>query len=208
MTTLSTPLSSKRQAATWVAGAAAAVATVCLLGQGVHFVEHIGQLGYWFLHPSEPPWMTPWAMEGVYALTVGGNTATGVELLHLIGNGIFLAGLGALVFYCSTLGYSLKEARNLRLALYWQGAHMIEHVVLTATVLLVGKSLGLTTFFGLVDGPIMTSWRVWSHFILNLAGSWYAVKALLDLRDVKNGFREPNVAVHGLGGPVASQPSP
>ena len=32
--------------------------------QVFHFLEHGLQLGYWFLHPTAAPWLTPWAVLG------------------------------------------------------------------------------------------------------------------------------------------------
>lgn len=178
-------LTEKRPTTIRLAIGAVVVAAAALVFQAVHFVEHGAQLGYWFAHPAAPPWMTPWAMEGVYALTIGGNTATGVELLHLVGNIIFLGGLGALAIYCSAIGIALKDARNLRMALIVQSVHVLEHVLLTATVLLAGTSIGVTTFFGLVEGPVMTTWRIWAHFLFNLVASWYALRVVLYLRAEK-----------------------
>lgn len=47
--------------------------------------------------------------------------------------------------------------------------------------MLFGTAVGLSTFLGLVTGPVMTSYRVWFHLLINLAATWYAAKAILAL---------------------------
>jgi hypothetical protein len=147
--------------------------------QGVHFLEHIAQLGYWLLHPSEAPWITPWAIPARDALAVAGEVPLGNELLHLTGNLVFLGGLLALAVYWSKRGG--KASPHLRTTLWVQGIHMVEHVALTASTIIFGKAVGLSTFLGLVSGPAMTSYRVWFHFLINLVATWYAGRAILAL---------------------------
>ena len=63
--------------------------------QVVHFFDHLLQLGYWFAHPTEAPWMPPWSRVAIDNLTAlagcQGDMAAGMELLHLTGNWIFFA---------------------------------------------------------------------------------------------------------------------
>jgi hypothetical protein len=145
----------------------------------VHFVEHIAQLGYWFLNPAEAPWITPWALPVRDALAVAGEVPLGNELLHLAGNLVFLGGLMALAIYWNRRGG--EASPHLRTALWVQGIHMGEHVVLTASTIILGKAVGLSTFLGLISGPAMTSFRVWFHFLINLVATWYAGRAVLAL---------------------------
>lgn len=147
--------------------------------QMVHLIEHVAQLGYWIAHPLEAPWLTPWAIEGRDALAADGNLALGNELLHLVGNLVFLGGLLALVFYCRRR--ELEASSPLRLAMVIQGIHVAEHLVLTVTTAVWGKAAGLSTFFGLVSGPVMTSYRVWFHFLINIVATWFAARALMVL---------------------------
>lgn len=121
-------------------------------------------------------------MAAVHGLSVGGNHALGMELLHLIGNTIFMAGLGALAVVYTARGYASTEFRNLRIALTVQGIHLLEHIALTLTVIFAGQAIGVSTFFGGIEGPLLSSWRVWFHFLINLFASWYALRAVLDLR--------------------------
>lgn len=152
------------------------VAVGALVFQAVHFFEHLAQVGYWVAHPLEAPWLTPWAAEGRDALAIGGELALGNELLHLIGNLVFLGGVVALVAYCQRRGRGMLP--GLRVALLLQGFHVIEHMALTATSAIYGKAIGLSTFLGLVGGPVMTSYRVWFHLLINLVATWYAARAL------------------------------
>lgn len=154
------------------------LAVAALAFQAVHFVEHLAQLGYWLMHPAEAPWLTPWAAGGRDLLAFSGRSALGNELLHLVGNLIFLAGLGALLTYCHWRGRAAAYP-PLRIALLLQGVHVLEHLALTATTVVFGKAIGLSTFFGLVGGPLMTSYRVWFHLLINLVASWYGWRALV-----------------------------
>ena len=84
-------------AATWGMWRTGVVmAAVGLLGfQAFHVLEHGIQIGYWFGHPQAAPFLTPWAVVGrdVLAAPLGRGPARGAELLHLVGNLLFLGGL-------------------------------------------------------------------------------------------------------------------
>ena len=158
------------------------IAVAALVFQVVHFVEHVAQLGYWMSHPAEAPWLTPWAIAGRDAPIVDGTPASGNELLHLVGNLIFLAGLIALAALVWRMGRSSKDIPYLKPALWLQGIHVIEHVLLTGTYLAAGKAIGFTTLFGLAQGPFGSGLRVWAHFLLNLVGTYFVVRAVLEMR--------------------------
>ncbi|MFA6264095.1 MAG: DUF6008 family protein [Pseudolabrys sp.] len=87
------------------------VATVAALGlafQVGHFFEHAAQFAIWVLGDlsnicgRDTPWMSPWVTEMVRYVGVSlfPQAATprqmmvGMELLHLVGNSIFLVGIG------------------------------------------------------------------------------------------------------------------
>lgn len=152
--------------------------------QVFHVLEHGLQFGYWLVNPSARPWLTPWAETGAEGLKlwcslvpVGAASraaACGAELLHLFGNVIFLAGLLAFAAVISSAG-----RRSLRRALIVQWFHVAEHVLLTATVFVLGRPLGFSTAFGLLDaGPVASSYRVWFHFLVNLVATLFALAAL------------------------------
>jgi hypothetical protein len=158
-----------------------AVAAAGLGFQAIHSLEHLLQLGYWLRHPASHAWLTPWAVagrDGLAAVT-GQGPMTGMELLHLLGNAVFLAGL------CATLTVIGRDrASQALVAVTWlQAAHLAEHVALTVTTLLTGGAIGLTTAFGAMPpGPAATALRVWAHFAINLGLTLYALRGLRQLR--------------------------
>ncbi len=149
--------------------------------QGAHFFEHILQAGYWVLHPTEAPWLTPWAATGRDLLAASGDKITGAEYLHLVGNAVFFVGLIALCMLFAGAGRKLAEMRSLKAAVWVQGFHVGEHVVLTASYLMFGKALGFSTMFGLLQGTALSTHRVWWHFTINLLATIYAVRAIQGL---------------------------
>ena len=158
-----------------------ALAVGLLSFQVFHLVEHLIQLSYWFLHPNAMPYMTPWAQEGADGLGLwatlmpgeGNMMQRGMELLHLVGNLLFLGGIVALEKLAT------RPLRGLRLAKAIQSVHVLEHVLLTASVFAIGSPIGISTVFGLGEA---TAWgptvRVWFHFLINLAATVPAVLAL------------------------------
>lgn len=155
--------------------AAVAVVLGCSF-QVTHFVEHVVQLGWWFAHPSAVPFLTPWARSAADGLS---NSALGVEVLHLVGNTIFLLAAVALVSITSA------DPRR-RSAAWWcvaiQGLHVAEHVALTVSVGLTGQAIGVSTVFGAIDaGPPAWSYRVWLHFGVNLLATVLALRAIRGL---------------------------
>lgn len=146
--------------------------------QIVHALEHVLQAGYWLLHPSDAPWLTPWAAVGRDALAglADGHPGSGSELLHLTGNIVFLVGLVALTALHPPS--QRIHPRWLRAALMLQGFHVGEHVLLTVTWLATGRALGTTTLFGLLEGTVVSGVRVWAHFLLNLIATAFTVAAV------------------------------
>jgi hypothetical protein len=157
------------------------VAVAGLTFQVIHLIEHFAQTGYWFMHPSDAPWLTPWAVLGRNMLVVGGKVATGNELLHLIGNGIFMAGLVGMVLVVRGYGRATSEFPHLSKAIASQGVHLAEHVALTVTTFASGKAIGISTMFGLASGAWGSSYRVWFHFILNFIATYYAAMAMAEM---------------------------
>lgn len=169
-----------------------AVVLFAIVFQAAHFLEHGIQVGHWLASPTAPPYLTPWAAEGASAAAAAadGRGAVGVELLHLVGNGVFLVGLAALPVAAGRRALDLRSMPWTRRALIWQGAHVAEHVLLVATVLATGTAGGLSTGFGLLGAdPLGWSVRIWLHFLINAAAT---IAALLALREARR---------HGLLGP-------
>ncbi len=158
--------------------------------QVIHFFEHLLQIGYWFAHPGEQPWMTPWgraAADGLCALLAGHHTkmATGMELLHLVGNWITFVGLIAL--YVASRSWRIRgsKMRATRFAFWLQLVHVIEHVSLTSTYLLIGRPIGLSTLLGAsfyLEGAWASSIRLWWHFVMNLVVTVAFMLAVRELR--------------------------
>ncbi len=181
-TRTSTVESTDARTAQWLRWAQYAV-VAGLSFQLFHLLEHFLQTGYWFLNPAEAPWLTPWAAAGRDMLVVGSQVSTGNELLHLVGNGIFFAALVAMVFVCRTHQRPTVRYPHLSKSLTAQGIHLAEHVLLTATVFAFGQPLGASTVFGLASGAWGSSYRVWFHFLLNFAATYYAAMALAEMHE-------------------------
>lgn len=145
---------------------AACIGTVFQLG---HFAEHVAQAGYWARHPSEAPWMTPWA--GALANSFGAlaprTPGFGMEAMHLVGNAIFLSGAAAVLAVLSRIG-STSSKRLARTGVVVQTVHVAEHVALTVSVALSGRAIGVSTLFGTLDpGRVLWAYRVWWHLTIN-----------------------------------------
>lgn len=175
--------------------------------QVAHFAEHLIQMGYWLAHPSRPLYITPWGRLATfgYAYLAGdhGGQTSGTEFLHLTGNWIFLAGL--IAAYLAIRRHELRGrgALAFRIAFFAQAFHVIEHIALTSTWLLLDKPIGLSTLFGrsfAMGGIWAQSFRGWFHFVLNLIPTVAAVAGVLlfDLaRGIPNRVRATAVRGHG-----------
>jgi len=151
--------------------------------QVFHFLEHGLQLGYWIINPKEKPWLTPWAQTGVDGLAFwcqiwpgeGRAGQRGAELLHLVGNSVFLAGVIALFMLARERNVLHRSVPS---AVLFQGLHFVEHVILTVTVFATGTGWGASTMFGRWSGSELSSHRVWWHFTVNGIATAVAVIAL------------------------------
>lgn len=157
----------------WVYRGSLAVIGIGVVGQLGHVQEHIFQVGYWLGHPNSPAWMTPWGtgLANGLQMILPNRPTFGMELLHLTGNFIFLAGLaGVMVITRRALG--TRSRRWAKMGVWMQGLHGLEHLVLTLSVAFGSRAIGLSTFFGLVDPGIgLTTYRVWWHFVANVIGT-------------------------------------
>jgi hypothetical protein len=149
--------------ALWAAWAAVAgderrlwmLAVSSMAFQAGHLAEHFLQLGGLALTTSEPT-VTPWGRSVVIGLAWvwDGDARLGLEMMHFLGDSIFVSGVVAWLRLTGT-GVAAMVA---------QGAHMAEHVALGVTVVTLGTPYGLT-----VIGP---AWqRVLVHWTLNFTGS-------------------------------------
>lgn len=168
------------------------VAALGLAFQVGHFAEHAVQMAIWILGDlsnicgRDTPWMSAWASELVRRIGLAlfptadapRRMMLGMEVLHLVGNSIFLAALGSL-YYCT-------RSRWVRWAIYIEGFHLYEHVLLTSTALFVGKPIGMSTLFGGVnligEKEVAVGVRVSWHFVMNLLPMPFAMTGLMEYR--------------------------
>lgn len=189
----------------WVYRASLVVILLGVLGQIGHLQEHVAQAGYWLAHPNSPAWMTPWGtgLARGFGQVDSSKPTLGMEILHLTGNFIFLAGLAA-VMVITRRAQDTRARRWGRMGVWMQGIHGLEHLSLTLSVWFGAKrAIGLSTWFGLIGpGPGLTTYRIWWHFLANVIGSVIFALALWHLRheieDVEAGYRE-EAADHGRG---------
>ncbi|EOD64252.1 hypothetical protein H480_32798 [Amycolatopsis vancoresmycina DSM 44592] len=167
-------LANRRPVRRWVYRGSVAVIGLGVLGQLGHVQEHVAQAGYWLGHPNSPAWMTPWGAGLAAGLqqVLPGRPTFGMELLHLTGNFLFLAGLAG-VMVITRHAARTRTRRWAKMGVWMQGLHGLEHLVLTLSIGFgAPRAIGLSTFFGLVDpGPGLTTYRVWWHFVANVVGS-------------------------------------
>jgi len=175
---------SRRPGQRWVYRASVVVITIGVIGQIGHLQEHVAQAGYWIRHPNSPAWMTPWGMglaNGMGRVDTSKPTL-GMEILHLTGNFIFLAGLAAVVLI-TRRAKGTQTHRWGKMGVWMQGIHGLEHLSLTLSIWLgADRAIGLSTWFGLTQpGPGLITYRVWWHFIANVIGSYIFGMALYHL---------------------------
>jgi hypothetical protein len=174
---------------------ATVVVLIGIVGQLGHLQEHVAQVGYWVQHPNSKPWMTPWGdglARGFGAVDTS-HPALGMEILHFVGNMVFLAGMvGVLVVTCRAP--QVKARKWGRMGVWMQGLHGLEHLSLMLSVWLgAPRAIGVSTFFGVMaPGPGLWTYRIWWHFLANVLGSvifagavWHA---WADRKEIEAGF--------------------
>lgn len=175
----------------WLFRASLTVIVIGVLGQIGHLTEHVAQVGYWVQHSNSPAWMTPWgsALARGFDQVDTAKPTLGMEILHLTGNFIFLAGLAAVMVITRRARYT-RTRFWAKMGVWMQGIHGLEHVSLTLSVALGAKAIGLSTWFGLLTpGPGLTTYRIWWHFIANVIGSFIFGAALYHLWRERNDIR-------------------
>lgn len=167
-------IANRRKVRPWVFQGAAGVIGIGLVGQVGHLQEHVAQAAYWIDHPNSKPWMTPWGtgLAKGFGQVDTSKPSLGMEILHLTGNFIFLAGLAGVVLI--TARAQQTRARKWgKMGVWMQGIHGLEHVALTLSIALgANRAIGLSTWFGaLPNGPGLWTYRIWWHTFANLVGS-------------------------------------
>ncbi|MBF6174049.1 DUF6008 family protein [Nocardia blacklockiae] len=167
----------------WVFRVGLGVVGLGVIAQLGHFQEHVLQVGYWIGHPNSPAWMTPWgtALADGFGQVNHARPTLGMEILHLVGNFHFLAGLAGVALLTHYAAGS-QARRWGRMGVLMQGIHGLEHIALTVSVLFGAKAIGLSTWFGLLDpGAGLATYRIWWHFLANVIGTTIFALALYHL---------------------------
>jgi hypothetical protein len=174
--------------------------------QFVHTVEHFLQTGFWIRRPYSLPWLSPWALSAQKGLTTlfdsQARVQSGNEILHLLGNGIFFAGLVAIVHALRRAGTAKKDRRYAVWAFWAEGIHMSEHVVLTLTWYLFGVPRGISTLFGLtykMQAPWASGIRILWHFAANAVPMVLVLAAVRELK--RAGLLEERGFIDALSAP-------
>jgi hypothetical protein len=168
-----------------------------------HFAEHAVQFAVWL--SGKYPWVvstfcgrdTPFMSHPVTELVqvigaylfaeadLARQTMMGTEILHLIGNSIFLATIAGL--------FVLVPGKWVRYAFCIQAAHLCEHISLAVSAYCIGKPIGLSTMFGdasLWWGKEMAvGWRVSWHFVMNLLPMPFVAAALMQHWSIERSAR-------------------
>ena len=153
----------------------ATIATAGLIFQIGHFLEHTVQFGVWLFGDRTAPWMSAPVMELVHMVgayyfptaDMARQMSAGMEILHLIGNTIFLTTLLSLLYFI--------RSKWVRYAFYVEMFHLYEHISLTLSIIYLGKPIGFSTLFGasvpLLGSQLAIGYRVFWHFIMNFVPS-------------------------------------
>jgi hypothetical protein len=158
-----------------------------------HFAEHAVQFGVWLSGTyqfvidnfcgRDTPFMS-WPVTEMVRLMGAAlfpdaplprQMMMGVEVLHLIGNSLFLATIAGV--------YYLLPVKLVRYAFYIEGGHLLEHLALTVSAYYVGKPIGISTLFGqavpLWGREVAVGYRVSWHFVMNLLPMPFVMMAMM-----------------------------
>ncbi|MBO0611089.1 DUF6008 family protein [Myceligenerans salitolerans] len=164
-----------RPVRTWMLRGATGIVVLGVVGQIGHMLEHVAQAGYWIMRPYEPAWMTPWGtgLANGFGVVDPTKPSLGMEILHFVGNMLFLAGIVGVVQLTRRVTYRSTARRCARMGVWMQGIHGVEHLALMLSVWLgAPTAIGLSTWFGLIDpGVALSTHRIWWHFLANVLGS-------------------------------------
>jgi hypothetical protein len=145
-----------------------------LIIQGFHSFEHIIQALYWGNYPLAPAFMSPTAKTAAAGLEALAENVgiiaiptLGMELLHLVGNLIFLTGALTLLL---GKGFSKSQRDKARVLVVFEGIHLLEHVITTSFVVAGQTAWGASVVFGELSGSQAATYRIWWHLIMNVAG--------------------------------------
>jgi hypothetical protein len=149
-----------------------------------HFVEHATQFGMWVFVDHTRPYMSPianWLCSLLDRTAICSDAkqqaVVSVEMLHLIGNSIFLMTIAA-------WSVIAPDNRWVRWALYVEAFHLCEHLMLTTSAIWLGHPIGMSTLFGyasdVLPHDLAVGYRVSWHFFLNLIPSALLMMAMME----------------------------
>ncbi len=142
--------------------------------QVAHTSEHLAQTFAFARAPADGAWLSSMAKSLAASLQGAASTTMGVERLHLVGNVIVLVGALLLSWLARRVDGELTTGACAwsRRALWIQGLHVVEHIVLVTTLSVTGTARGLTTGFGLIPaGSTAVGIRVVGHAVINGAAT-------------------------------------
>ncbi|MFJ6215832.1 DUF6008 family protein [Streptomyces sp. NPDC092296] len=197
----------------WLRPLAIGLLALGVVGQAGHLQEHVAQAGYWIAHPNAPSWMTPWGDGLARGMgQVDPSKATlGMEILHLVGNLIFLAGLVGVALVTRDATRHPTSRKWAKMGVWMQGIHGLEHLSLTLSVAFgAQRAIGLSTWFGTLEpGAGLTTYRVWWHFVANVVGSVIFGLALYHLwREHRSAAAVPDGGGGAAGREAEREPAP
>ncbi|WP_123812993.1 DUF6008 family protein [Myceligenerans xiligouense] len=168
-------VSHRRRVETWMLRTATGIVLLGVIGQIGHMLEHVAQAGYWIMNPYAPAWMTPWGtgLANGFGVVDPTKPSLGMEILHFVGNMLFLAGIVGVMQLTRRVTYRSTARKCATMGVWMQGIHGVEHLVLMLSVWLgAPTAIGLSTWFGLIDpGVALSTHRIWWHFLANVLGS-------------------------------------
>jgi hypothetical protein len=174
-----------------------------LILQSFHSFEHIIQLKYWSGHRDAPGFMSPIAKNAATGLETiahhlgfAGSPSLGMELLHLTGNIIFF--FGVLSILISVSSNTVQRSRA-QIAVIFEGIHLIEHMLLSFLVINGRPAWGASTFFGSLSGSQLSTYRIWWHAIMNIAGLALFAWAYLGGREKSSKYNCAGTAFSAAG---------
>lgn len=173
-----------------------------------HFLEHAVQFAVWLTGRYE--WVaatfcgrdTPYMSVPVTAMVryagallfpaadPARQMTLGMELLHLMGNSVFLATIAGVFF--------LMPTKWVRYAFYIEGGHLCEHLALFLTAYFIGKPIGISTLFG--QAPYYfgktgaVGYRVGWHFAMNLLPMPFVMIGMMKYRAMARLIENPVLA--------------
>lgn len=173
------------------------IVTLGTIFQAGHFVEHLIQAFKWMFGDRTVAYMSPLAHNLTMRLgdlfyhsaSLGRQHIMGMEILHLIGNLVFLVTICGMLY----LLYDRHRPRilgdptmkTMRWALGIETFHLYEHIMLVTTAHYFNIAIGASTLFGAAAAVSLTfgvGFRVLWHFTMNAIPTYLMIRAVMNAR--------------------------